>query len=304
MNEKDLSQSDFGYLEAIYVLSEEEKEIRISDIANHLGGKASSTSEKMESLKKKGFVRHDKHGKVSLTEEGREVGEEIVNRQLDLERLFKILGVAQAKAEADASEIKHRLSKETIETLRKFLKFSENEQEQTELREFRNNSKGNYARSKDEQELVPIGTIHTPFEKDKSVPHQTYKSEAKGEIEVFEKYEEGLKDVEGFSHIILLYEFDRPVKKSTKENYHLESYGLKVKPYLDEKPHGLFATRSPDRPNPIGISVVKLLNHKENTLKVKGVDMLDKTPLLDIKPYVPKFDQRKNTRIGWLKNKL
>jgi len=107
---------------------------------------------------------------------------------------------------------------------------------------------------------------------------------------------EGLKDIDGFSHIILLYQF------------HLsKGYSLAVKPYMDEQSRGVFATRAPSRPNPIGMSVVRLIRVEENKLYVKGIDIVDGTPLLDIKPYVPEFDTPPVDRIGWLEkavNKL
>jgi len=152
--------------------------------------------------------------------------------------------------------------------------------------------------------LKPIGIIRTPYKKDGDAPYQAYKLEDVGEIEVFKEYEKGLKDIDGFSHLIILYEFHKSVKRSVKKEHYLESRGLLVKPYLDDTPHGVFATRSPNRPNPIGLTVVELLERKGNILKVKGIDMLDGTPLLDIKPYVPKFDKREKVRIGWLESKL
>jgi tRNA-Thr(GGU) m(6)t(6)A37 methyltransferase TsaA len=154
------------------------------------------------------------------------------------------------------------------------------------------------------KELKPIGIIHTPYKRDGEVPRQAYESGEVGEIEVFKEYEEGLKDIEGFSHLIILYMFHKSVKCSVKRKYFLNSLGLLVKPYLDDIPRGLFATRSPNRINPIGLSTVKLLKREGNILKVKGVDMLDGTPLLDIKPYVPKFDRRNNVKIGWLEGKV
>jgi len=154
------------------------------------------------------------------------------------------------------------------------------------------------------RKLKPIGIIHTPYKKDGDVPYQAYKSEDVGEIEVFKEYEEGLKNIEGFSHLIILYEFHKSIKRSVKKEHYLNSFGLLVKPYLDDTPHGLFATRSPNRPNPIGLTIVKLLKREGNILKVKYVDMLDGTPLLDIKPYVPKFDQKNNVKIGWLEGKV
>jgi tRNA-Thr(GGU) m(6)t(6)A37 methyltransferase TsaA len=150
----------------------------------------------------------------------------------------------------------------------------------------------------------PIGIIHTPYKKDSDAPYQAYKSKDTGKIEVFKEYQEGLKDVEGFSHFIILYEFHKSVKRSVKKEHYLNSQGLLVKPYLDDAQHGLFATRSPNRPNPIGLTVVELLERKGNILKVRGIDMLDGTPLLDIKPYVPTFDRKNNVRIGWLAGKL
>ncbi|MFP4005677.1 MAG: tRNA (N6-threonylcarbamoyladenosine(37)-N6)-methyltransferase TrmO [Candidatus Hadarchaeia archaeon] len=302
MDKKKLSQSDLDYLKTIYDLSKERKEIRTSDIASDLKVEAPSASEKLESLKRRGFVKHGKYGKVSLTKKGEKAGEKITDRRSDLKRFLKILGVNQNKAEADACKVEHVASKETIEKLRELYEFLKREQKQPEWSKFREQESGTLPKHK--RGLKPIGVIHTPFDNDRDVPHQAYKSEETGEIEVFEKYEEGLKDIEGFSHVTLLYKFDRPIKQSSKEKYRLKSYGLTVKPYLDEKTHGLFATRSPERPNQIGISVVKLLDRKRNLLKVKGVDMLDKTPLLDIKPHVPKFDQREKTEIGWLENKL
>ena len=151
--------------------------------------------------------------------------------------------------------------------------------------------------------LKHIGIIHTPYKKDGDAPYQAYKSKDVGEIEVFKEYKRGLKDIEGFSHLIVLYEFHKPVKRSMKKEHYLESQGLLVKPYLDDVPHGVFATRSPNRPNSIGLTIVELLKRKGNILRIKGVDMLDGTPLLDIKPYVPKFDQKDKVKIGWLERK-
>jgi len=139
----------------------------------------------------------------------------------------------------------------------------------------------------------PIGIIHTPFKRKEDAPIQPSRSSARGEVEVFKKYEEGLEDIEGFSHIILIYQFHKS-----------EGYSLKVKPYLDNKLRGLFATRAPRRPNQIGLSVVKLLKRKENILFIEGIDVLDGTPLLDIKPYVPDFHPKEQLKVGWLKGKL
>jgi tRNA-Thr(GGU) m(6)t(6)A37 methyltransferase TsaA len=136
----------------------------------------------------------------------------------------------------------------------------------------------------------PIGVIHSPFKEPKGTPIQPAGAEGiGGRVEVFPQYTEGLKDLEGFSHIILIYHF------------HLaKEPALIQKPYMDTEPHGVFAIRSPSRPNPIGISVVRLVGVEGNTLHIQDVDIVDGTPLLDIKPYVPEFDARKAEKIGWL----
>ncbi len=114
----------------------------------------------------------------------------------------------------------------------------------------------------------------------------------KGSVTIDPNYIDGLKDLEGFSHIFLIYHF------------HLsKGYSLEVKPFLDDNTHGLFATRAPKRPNPIGISVVRLLEVEGCTLKIEDVDIVDGTPLLDLKPYVPDFDVRRVERTGWLSRK-
>ena len=111
----------------------------------------------------------------------------------------------------------------------------------------------------------------------------------RGEVEILPEHTEGLNDLDGFSHIILLYYFHR--MKKTK---------LLVTPFLDSSPRGIFATRAPPRPNPIGLSIVKLRSVEDNILNIENVDVLNGTPLLDIKPYVPEFDQYSDTRVGWL----
>ena len=141
--------------------------------------------------------------------------------------------------------------------------------------------------------LKPIGVIHSPYKTKREMPIQTYASKEVAEIEVFEEYVDGLKDIEGFSYILLLYWFHKSKR-----------YSLHVKPFLDENLHGIFACRHPNRPNPIGISVVKLLERRRNILLVEGIDTLDGTPLIDVKPYVPKFDERKGAKAGWLEGKL
>lgn len=136
----------------------------------------------------------------------------------------------------------------------------------------------------------PIGIIHTPFESTDKVPIQpTAGKGIKGTVEVYPEYIAGLKDIDGFSHIIMIY------------NFHLSAnYKLEVKPFLDENLHGVFATRAPQRPNPIGLSVVRLLKVSRNILHIENVDILNNTPLLDIKPFVPDFDPAENIKIGWL----
>ena len=133
-----------------------------------------------------------------------------------------------------------------------------------------------------------IGVIHSPFTDKKQTPIQPTRSQAVGQVIVYPEFVEGLQDVEGFSHIILLYAFHQS-----------EGYALRVKPFLDDQLHGLFATRHPCRPNPIGLSIVRLLARRDNVLEIEGVDVLDGTPLLDIKPYVPDFDVRTNAHTGW-----
>jgi tRNA-Thr(GGU) m(6)t(6)A37 methyltransferase TsaA len=136
--------------------------------------------------------------------------------------------------------------------------------------------------------MRPIGIIHSPYTDKTQTPIQASRSQAKGMVEIYPEYAEGLQDLEGFSHMFLLYVFHESPK-----------YSLVVKPFLDDQPRGLFATRYPARPNPIGLSVVRLTMRKENILEFEGADMLNDTPLLDIKPYVPDFDVCTDTRNGW-----
>jgi len=140
----------------------------------------------------------------------------------------------------------------------------------------------------------PIGTIHSPFKKAEGVPIQPAGGQGvAGIVKVTPKYAGGLKDLKNFSHIILIYYF------------HLsKGYKLKVRPFLDKTKRGVFATRAPKRPNPIGMSIVRLKKIKKTELYVENLDIIDGTPLLDIKPYVPKFDSIKVKRIGWLKGKV
>jgi tRNA-Thr(GGU) m(6)t(6)A37 methyltransferase TsaA len=139
-------------------------------------------------------------------------------------------------------------------------------------------------------ELHPIGVIHTPFRQPAGMPIQpTGAAGVKGTVEVYEPYVVGLADLDGFSHLILLYHFHRS-----------QGFELQVVPFLDQVPRGLFSTRAPKRPNPIGLSIVQLDQIEGGVLHVQHVDMLDGTPLLDIKPYVPDFDRPAQARTGWL----
>ena len=146
-----------------------------------------------------------------------------------------------------------------------------------------------------EFKIKSIGEIETPHTDRKTAPIQPTFTDAFGTIIVDEKYQEGLKDLEGFSHIILLYKFH----KTKKER-------LTVKPYLDKDEKGIFAIRHEERPNNIGLSIVQLVRVEENKILVKGIDVLNGTPLIDIKPFVPKFDCKEieSCRIGWLENKI
>ena len=136
----------------------------------------------------------------------------------------------------------------------------------------------------------PIGVVHSPFRDVEGVPIQpTAATGIRGSVEVLPELVEGLQDLDGFSHIVLLYHFHL-VRESR----------LTVTPFLDSRPRGGFATRAPTRPNPIGLSIVRLLNVEGNILHVENVDIVDGTPLLDIKPYVPEFDHHAAERTGWL----
>jgi tRNA-Thr(GGU) m(6)t(6)A37 methyltransferase TsaA len=139
----------------------------------------------------------------------------------------------------------------------------------------------------------PIGTIHSPYKEREGTPIQPLGGiGVDAEVEILPEFVEGLQDLEGFSHTILIY------------HCHLsQAHKLKVIPFLDDVARGLFATRSPARPNPIGISVVRLIRIDHNRLHVQDIDIIDQTPLLDIKPYVPDFDVRQEVTIGWLEKK-
>lgn len=136
----------------------------------------------------------------------------------------------------------------------------------------------------------PIGIIHTPFKTKKGMPIQPAGAAGiRGTVKLKREFTDGLLDLDGFSHIILIYHFDQS-----------DGFELHVKPFLDQKIHGVFATRAPKRPNQIGISIVKLNKIKGNILEIENVDILDGTPLLDIKPYIPAFDVYEVEKTGWM----
>ena len=140
----------------------------------------------------------------------------------------------------------------------------------------------------------PIGIIHTPFKTPENMPIQnTGANGVRGTIEIYPEYAEGLKDITGFSHLILLHHL-----------HQVNHYSLQVIPFLDTIEHGIFATRSPIRPNAIGLTIVKLIELKGCMLTIEGIDMLDQTPLLDIKPYLPQVDALHDVRIGWFEGKI
>jgi len=143
---------------------------------------------------------------------------------------------------------------------------------------------------KSEIKIKPIGIIHTPYKDPTGIPIQgKFEKGVTAQAELFAEYQNGLKDIEGFSHIILIYYFDR--SKDEK---------LVAQPFLEDETHGIFAIRSPHRPNHIGLSIVKLEKVEKNIITFSEVDILDGTPLLDIKPYVSHFDSREDVKNGWL----
>jgi tRNA (adenine37-N6)-methyltransferase len=136
---------------------------------------------------------------------------------------------------------------------------------------------------------TPIGTIHSPFSEPAGMPIQPAGAEGiRGTVMIEDQYRGGLRDLSGFSRIILIYPFHRS-----------QGYDLEVVPFLDTVPHGVFATRAPRRPNAIGLSIVKLISAKDGELVIEGVDVVDGTPLFDIKPYVPEFDCHPDGKSGW-----
>jgi tRNA (adenine37-N6)-methyltransferase len=137
--------------------------------------------------------------------------------------------------------------------------------------------------------MQPIGYVRSPFQDTKSIPKGLgVKHDAEGVLDLRPEFEEGLRDVEGFSHLFVIWQFDRST-----------DFDLTVTPPSDNRPHGVFATRSPRRPNPIGLTVVELLGRDGPRLRVRGVDMLDGTPILDIKPYLSSIPPERLRR-GWL----
>ncbi|HEY3974946.1 MAG TPA: tRNA (N6-threonylcarbamoyladenosine(37)-N6)-methyltransferase TrmO [Candidatus Sulfotelmatobacter sp.] len=135
----------------------------------------------------------------------------------------------------------------------------------------------------------PIGVIKSPYQNTKQIPKGfNAQHEAEGMLEILPQFEPGLADIEGFSHLFVLWVFDRS-----------EGFDLVGTPPIDDRPHGVFATRSPRRPNPLGLTVVELLRREANSLHVRGVDMLDGTPILDLKPYLSSIPMEKLRR-GWL----
>lgn len=144
-----------------------------------------------------------------------------------------------------------------------------------------------------DMKISPIGIIHSPYATKEQCPIQPlYAAEATGRVEVFDRYAAGLKDIETFSHIYLLYRFDRAGEVE-----------LVRSTFLDDEPHGVFASRHPCRPNGIGMSIVRLKAREGNILVVEGIDVLDRTPLIDIKPYIPRFDRMETASAGWTEGK-
>ncbi|MDS0475100.1 tRNA (N6-threonylcarbamoyladenosine(37)-N6)-methyltransferase TrmO [Natrinema sp. 1APR25-10V2] len=143
----------------------------------------------------------------------------------------------------------------------------------------------------DQFEYESIGVIRTPFESPDGMPIQPAGADAAvGTVEVDESYADGLADLDGFTHCILLYHFHESS----------DDFSLQVEPFLDDEKRGVFATRAPQRPNPIGLSVVEIDSVTDHRVTVRGIDVVDQTPLLDIKPFVPDFDVPSEADTGWL----
>jgi tRNA-Thr(GGU) m(6)t(6)A37 methyltransferase TsaA len=148
-----------------------------------------------------------------------------------------------------------------------------------------------------EFKFKPIGIIHSPFTRNEDIDARKFSDpqgfdQIQGKLEIFKEYKRGLKDTEGFSHVMVIYVFHKS-----------RGYKLHTKPFLDDQLRGLFSTRSPHRPNPLGLTVVRVLGREGNILKVSGIDMLEGTPILDIKPYTSR-DRKSPLRLGWLGNKM
>lgn len=141
----------------------------------------------------------------------------------------------------------------------------------------------------------PIGIVHSSYRDPVGVPIQgALAPESEGTLKIYPPFAAGLQDIEGFSHLIVIYHFHAASEKAP----------LLATPFLDDEPHGIFAIRSPRRPNPIGLSVVRLLQRRDRELRLSEVDMIDGTPVLDLKPFVPRFDHREGVRIGWFSGRL
>ncbi|MFP4557083.1 MAG: tRNA (N6-threonylcarbamoyladenosine(37)-N6)-methyltransferase TrmO [Bacteroidales bacterium] len=139
----------------------------------------------------------------------------------------------------------------------------------------------------------PIGIISSPFNDTNNTPIQPSSAKGtKGSIVIFPEFADGLKGIEGFTHLIIIYHFHRA-----------NGFKLQVSPFLDDEEYGVFATRAPKRPNGIGLSIVKLVKMEGRTIYIENIDALNGTPLLDIKPYVPQFNNVRNVKIGWLTSK-
>lgn len=140
----------------------------------------------------------------------------------------------------------------------------------------------------------PIGVVKTPFQEPQGTPIQPQAGAGvEGSVEIYPEFKAGLKDIEGFSHIVLIYHF-----------HLMKTYKLHAKPFMDNEERGIFAIRGPARPNPIGLSIVELVRVEDNVLHIRDLDIIDGTPLLDIKPYVPRFDEANAVRTGWLKTNI
>jgi len=145
--------------------------------------------------------------------------------------------------------------------------------------------------------LKSIGQVHSPFKNKQDIENEKFATstsfdQIEGELEINEEFAEGLTDIEDFSHIIVIFGFHKA-----------EGFKLLTTPFLDDTPRGVFATRSPHRPNPIGMTIVKIIERKNNILRVSGMDMFEGTPILDIKPYTPR-DQKEDIEMGWLTGKI